>query len=94
MADALIQAGVDNSGKSLAATLVWENDCDVNLHSFEPNFQEISDYAGSSSSSGGEMDVDTSPTMDHGLNAEITPMEITRWVKKTFFQKNIKTFFV
>lgn len=77
--DALIEAGVNNSAKSLAVTLTWENDCDLNLHVWEPSGEEVSDadYDNRESATGGHF-FDISPTRDESGEWSL---EITRWVK-------------
>lgn len=59
IADALTNAGVDNTGKSLALTLVWAgaNRCDFDLVAIDPSGEKTY-YANSPSSNGGTLDVD------------------------------------
>jgi len=57
--DALTDAGVDNTGKAVAVTLVWAgaNRCDFDLVVIDPSGEKTY-YGNSPSSSGGSLDVD------------------------------------
>merc|ERR1712048_515607 len=48
--------GLDNSEKEVAVTLVWQRNCDLDIHVFEPSGFEI--FYGNMSSEYGNLDVD------------------------------------
>jgi len=58
LADTLGDVGVDNSNKQVAVSLLWEHECDLDLHVFEPNGEEIF-YDNLSSANTGSLDADS-----------------------------------
>jgi hypothetical protein len=70
VADALLDAGVDNSDKQLAMTLVWFRDCDLDIHAFQPDGAEIYYSNEGPLSSTGRLDTDTSQVNSAGLAVE------------------------
>ena len=58
VADALAAEGIDNSDKQLSLTLVWDKDCDLDIHAIQPDGSEI--YYGNQGPlpSTGRLDVD------------------------------------
>jgi hypothetical protein len=68
--DALDSAGVDNSVKEIAVTLVWDVYCDLDLHVYEPDGTEIAYYNRGPTANTGTLDVDASTPGANGLVVE------------------------
>ena len=52
-------ADFDNSDKQLSMTLIWERNCDLDIHAFQPDGQEIAYYNTGPLLSTGRLDHDT-----------------------------------
>merc|ERR1712154_634289 len=66
---ALKSADVDNSIKEIAFTLVWEHNCDLDIHVIEPNGFEIF-YQAKNSPNTGNLDVDMTKLGPNGISVE------------------------
>lgn len=68
--DALADVGVDNSVKQLSVTLVWERNCDLDLHVYQPDGVQIAYFRKGPLSSTGRLDADSSSVGSNGLAVE------------------------
>ena len=78
--NALSDAGVDNSNKQIAVTLVWEVACDIDIHVLEPNGNEIYWNNKGPTADSGELDVDDLGDQNSGIHTSGVAIENVSWV--------------